>query len=92
MLNERTDFIEALVAFIYEELRHSDEEADYNREAIQIVDVRNHLFRNVGPHLTDEETGIYAIRELCRLDDDTFNTVPDRERIAAIAREAGLKD
>lgn len=48
MLNEENDFIEALEFFLKAELRASAEPADYNNEAIRIIDARNHLFQNVG--------------------------------------------
>lgn len=90
MFDEKKDFIDALEAFVKAELRASIEPADYNSEAIEIVDARNHLFRNIGRGATDEEHNIYAIRDLCRVDEDTMETVPDRMRFAAIAREYGI--
>lgn len=90
MLNEEKDFIDALELYLKAELRACTEPADYNNEAVQIVDARNHLFRNVGRCGTDEECGIYAIRDLCRVDEDTLETVPDRMRISALAHLFGL--
>ena len=91
MLNEENDFIEALEFFLKAELRASAEPADYNNEAIRIIDARNHLFHNVGRCGTDEECGIYAIRDLCHVDEDTLETVPDRMRLAALAHALGLQ-
>ena len=68
MLNETEDFVEAIEQFLKPELRASMEPADYNNEAIEIIDARNHLFRNVGRQTTDEELNIYAIRDLCCVD------------------------
>ena len=53
MLNETEDFVEAMEQFVKAELRASMEPADYNNEAIEIIDARNHLFRNVGRQTTD---------------------------------------
>ena len=77
--------------FLKAELRASAEPADYNNEAIRIIDARNHLFQNVGRCGTDEECGIYAIRDLCHVDEDTLETVPDRMRLAALAHALGLQ-
>lgn len=90
MLDERNDFIDALEQFIRAELRYSAEPADYNTDAIEIIDARNHLFRNVGQKGTDEELGFFAIRDLCHIDEDTMEFVPNRLRLAALAREYGL--
>ena len=38
----------------------------------------------------DEEQGIYALRDLCALDDETMEWRPDRARCAAVARDFGL--
>lgn len=91
MLNEPNDFVEALENFIKAELRQSTEPAEYNHEAILIADAHNHLFSNVGNNATDEALGIYAIRDLCRVDEFTLETIPDRNRLIRIAREYGLQ-
>lgn len=83
---EIEDFIDALESFINAELRASMEPADYNNEAIEIIDARNHLFSNVGRMSTDESLNIYAIRDLCHVDEDTLETVPNRMKLKAIAR------
>lgn len=90
MLHEKTDFVDALDQFIRSELRHSAEPADYNTDSIEIVDARNHLFRNAGKKGTDEELGFYTIRDLCHIDEDTMDFVPNRQRLFALAREFGL--
>ncbi len=87
MIDEKQDFIEALCSYVEEQLRLSPEAPDYNNEAIRIVDARNHLFSNVGRQRTDEERGIYAIRDLCHVDDETMETVPDPMRFKALAKE-----
>lgn len=90
MLDERTDFINALESYVLSELRQSAVPADYHNGSVQIADARNHLFRNAGVGGTDEELGIYALRDLCRVDEDTMELVPNRQRFAAIAKELGL--
>lgn len=87
MWNPKADFVDALENYVKAELRVSGEPADYNTDAIRIVDARNHLFSNVGRQQTDQELGIYAIRDLCRVDENTLETVPDRMRFQSIARE-----
>lgn len=87
MYDEKKDFVDALEAYVREQLRQSAEAPDYNNESIRIIDARNHLFSNVGRRGTDEEEGIYAIRNLCRVDEDTMEMVPDRMRFASIAKE-----
>ena len=86
MIDQKTDFVNALESFVKAELRLSMEPADYNNEAIEIIDARNHLFRNVGRQFTDEELGIYAIRDLCQVDEDTMETIPNRMKFLSIAR------
>lgn len=86
MIDQTTDFVNALENFVKAELRLSMEPADYNNEAIEIIDARNHLFRNVGRQSTDEELGIYAIRDLCQVDEDTMETIPNRMKFLSIAR------
>lgn len=86
MIDQTTDFVNALESFVKAELRLSMEPADYNNEAIEIIDARNHLFRNVGHQSTDEELGIYAIRDLCLVDEDTMETIPNRMKFLSIAR------
>ncbi len=86
MYNDTDEFVNALDSFVRAELRLSMQPADYNNEAVQIVDARNHLFRNVGVRATDEEEDVYAIRELCHVDEDTLDLVPNRMKLQAIAR------
>ena len=40
----------------------------------------------VGRQSTDEELGIYAIRDLCQVDEDTMETIPNRMKFLSIAR------
>lgn len=80
------EFVDALEQFVQCELVSGSEYADYNSDSVQIVDARNALFRNVGKMGTDEEHDIYAIRSLCRIDEDTLDIVPDRGRLESLAR------
>ncbi len=86
MYDEKNEFVDALEAFVSEQLRLCTEAPDYNNESVRIIDARNHLFSNVGRRGTDEEENIYAIRSLCRVDEDTMELVPDRMRFASIAK------
>lgn len=86
MSDEKEDFVEALSAFLRAELRNRQEPADYCNDAIEIVDARNHLFRNAGLQPTDEEMGRYALRSLCRIDEESLELVPDEMRLRAVAR------
>lgn len=80
------DFIEALERFVVSEIRTSGEPADYNHDAVEILDARNHLFRKLENRATDEENNIYALREFFRIDDETMDFTPDRGRMRSIAR------
>lgn len=86
MTAETKDFIDALEAYVREQLAASGQPADYNVEALHVVDARNHLFRPAGKRPTDEADDIYALRDLCRVDETTMEMVPDRGRLAAVAR------
>lgn len=87
---EQEDFVAALLRYVDASLRASGEAVDYCQEAVQVVDARNHLFCSAGVHATDEEHGIYALRDLCALDEDTMELRPDRARCAAVARDFRL--
>lgn len=86
MTDDAKDFVDALESYVRAELAASGEPADYNVEAVQVLDARNHLFRNVGRVPTDEAENIYALRDLCRVDEDTMSFVPNRERMVSVAR------
>lgn len=86
MYNDKADFVVALERYISEELRTSKEPTEYNKDAIEIVDARNHYFRNVGHQPTDEEQNIYAISDLCCVDEDNFKIIPNVMKLRAIAR------
>lgn len=85
MTKDLEDFTDSLYQYILREIKSSSESPDYNHESIEIIDARNHLFRNVGARGTDEENNIYTIHSLCHLDDN-MEWMPDKERISRIAR------
>ena len=68
MREDIKDFVDALESYVKAQLQASGEPADYNVEALEIVDARNHLFRHAGKRVTDESENIYALRDLCRVD------------------------
>lgn len=84
------DFVQALLDFVDAALRASAVDAEYCQAAVQIIDARNHLFRSLDSHRTDEEQGIYALRDLCVLDDETMSLKPDAGRCRSVARDCGL--
>ena len=86
MREEIKDFVDALESYVKAQLLASGEPADYNVEALEITDARNHLFRPAGKRATDEAENIYALRDLCRVDETSLDFVPDRQRMEAIAR------
>lgn len=90
MSKDLENFVAALENFVRVELTAVGAEEEYCRDAVQILDARNLLFRNVGQRSTDEVENIYALRELCRIDEQTMDLVPDEGRIRAIARNVGL--
>ena len=78
--------MDELLHYATAQLLHQDRTADYCRGAIKILDARNHLFAFVSVDNTDEENAIYALRDLCRVDPDTLDTIVDRGKIASLAR------
>lgn len=89
-MNEQEDFVNALAAYVDAEIRHSGMTADYNNEAVEVLDARNHLFRAVGCRVTDEAENVYALRDLCRVDEDTLEYKVDKGRLRSVARNFGL--
>lgn len=86
MKEVRNNFVEALMAYVHAALRDSGEAADYCRMAVRIVDARNLLFCSAGACSTDETEDIFALRDLCCIDEETMEFVPDRGRIESVAR------
>lgn len=76
-------FAEALCRYVAQELKGQD--GAYIQGAVQVVDARNHLFRTLPHQPTDEALDIYALADLCRVDDD-METIPDLNRALGVAR------
>lgn len=85
MTTEKADFIYDLEQYVRDFLARSGEPADYCHEALHVTDARNRIFRSAGKRRTDESEDIYALQDLCRLDEDTLEYRPDRGRIASVA-------
>lgn len=80
-------FISALTAHVAEVIRREGNDVEYCTEAVQILDAHNILLKSLTHHHTDEQEGIYTIRELSRLrDDGSFLYQPDVQRITRIAQ------
>lgn len=90
-LSPLDDFATALLDYAQAALRASGEQPDYCQEAVRILDARNHLFTSAGVHRTDEENGIYALRDLCALDEESMELRPDRLRCLSVGRDFGLR-
>ncbi len=80
---QATEFARALCRYVAQELR--DQDGEYVRGAVKVADARNQLFRLLPYQTTDEATDIYALADLCRVDED-MQTVPDINRALAVAR------
>ncbi len=87
MTDEVKEFIDALEAHVRAALQQGDGMADYNVEAVRVLDARNHLFATVRGVHPDEAEGVYPLRGLCRVDEETLSLIPDRQRMAAVARD-----
>lgn len=85
MTQDAIDFTAALRAYLDARLREVGD-AEYCTEALQVVDARGHLFRPAGRRATDEAADIYALRDLCRMDEERLCLVPNDGRLAAVAR------
>ncbi len=90
MSEEMTDFVAALERHVRTRLAEMGGEADYCREAVEIADARNRLFRDAGLRDTDEAENVYALRDLCRIDEDTMMLTPDRGKLLNAGRNCGL--
>lgn len=86
MSDDVNDFVRALERYVREALRNAPLTADYCTEALHVADARNHLFRPAGRRATDEAEDIYALRDLCRVDEETMELVPDEGRLRSVAR------
>ncbi len=86
MIEDIDEFAKSLESYVGAALAELGETADYCTEALQVLDARNHLFTLVGKRPTDESDDVYALRDLCRIDEETMELRPDRGRIQAVAR------
>ena len=80
---QATEFARALCRYVAQELR--DQDGEYVRGAVKVADARNHLFMPLPHQGTDESVDIYALADLCHVDDD-MQTVPDLNRALGVAR------
>lgn len=83
-MNQASDFAEALCQYVDEQLRYQD--GEYILGAVRIIDARNHLFAAMLHQNTDEEADIYALRDLCHINEDTMETESDINRALCVAR------
>lgn len=77
MEKETDSFIEALTRFVEQTLAQESDPI-YSQKAIRIADARNHIFHLVEPAQTDEAEDTYTLADLCRLDEDSMQAVPNR--------------
>ncbi len=76
-------FAEDLCAYVGR--RIADQDGAYIKGALRIVDARNHIFMDVPHQSTDEASDVYALADLCHLNEE-MQTEPDMYRALAVAR------
>ncbi len=76
-------FAEALCRHVANELIGQD--GEYVKGAVKVVDARNHYFQTLPHQSTDEAEDIYAIADLCHINDE-METEPDMNRALSVAR------
>lgn len=81
----KQDFIDALRRHVAEALRQQD--GEYVRGAIKIVDAHNLCFTSLPHQGTDESQDIHALSDLVRIDPDTMRHEPNEGRIQSIANQ-----
>lgn len=79
-------FVNALESHIADALDRIGD-IEYCHEAVKILDARNHIFKSLPNAASDEEHSVFALRDLCRLDEDTMTWHVDRNRLLAVARD-----
>lgn len=77
------EFAEALCQYVTQALWTQD--GEYIKGAVRILDARNHLFQTMPHQATDESADIYALSDLCHVNDN-MQTVPDMNRALRVAR------
>lgn len=80
------DFINALESHIADALNRIGD-IEYCQESVKIIDARNHIFKSLPNASPDEEHSVFALRDLCRLDEETMQWQVDRNRLRAVARD-----
>ena len=65
---DKEEFVDELSAFVKSEIERVGD-MEYCNEAIEIVDARNGIIRNVGTHVTDEEMNIVRLKDLCMMNE-----------------------
>lgn len=80
---QAAEFARSLCRYVAQELR--DQDGEYVRGAVKVADARNHLFMPQPHQGTDESRDIYALADLCHVDED-MQTVPDMNRALCVAR------
>lgn len=76
------EFSKALCQHVARELWNQD--GEYIQGAVRILDARNHLFQTLPQQMTDEAADIYALSDLCHVNDD-MQTEPDMNRALSVA-------
>lgn len=82
-LTAREEFASALCRYVAGELRGQD--GAYPHGAVRVLDARNHLFATLPTQPTDEAMDIYAVADLCHVDEQ-MHTLPDLNRARSVAR------
>ena len=77
------EFAEALCRLVARELQQQD--GEYVRGAVRVLDARCHLFLLAPHQTTDEAEDVFALSDLCRVDED-MQTIPDMNRALSVAR------
>ncbi len=77
------EFARALCAYVQRELEEQD--GEYVKGAVKVLDARNHFFRTLPQQSTDEAEDIYALADLCHVDDD-MQTVANYNKALSIAK------
>lgn len=73
---------EALISFVENEIREQYD-VIYSTDCLQIVDARNCIILKLHNMQTDESNDIYAVSDLCYIDED-MRTLPNKEKIIRI--------
>lgn len=80
------DLINALASHVADAINRIGD-IEYCQEAIKITDARNHIFQDLSNTSSDEEHSVFALRDLCRLDEETMQWQVDKNRLRAVAKD-----